>query len=343
MRMNLPPRCRTSTAWLIVCAMALGVSSIQADAPALDNHDPEAAQLVTSDIDAFWNVFDRRDSEDLTSALQRDYLDAGSAGLKAFNTLRIGGADSLAATVRKRPEYYASLRAPSQQVAAYSDQIRAAFHRLKSLYPSALFPDVYFLIGAMNSGGTLTGSMLLIGVDMHGRSATAPLHELGEWERAVIKPIDEIPYIVAHELIHFQQHYPGSDDSLLAQAIQEGAADFVAERIAGRHINAHLHAYGDPREQALWEEFAGEMHGNDLSHWLYQGSKSTDRPADLGYYIGYRICAAYARAMPDERTAIQGILNIDDFAAFLEASGYARSLGASADTAQETADDQAPR
>lgn len=288
----------------------------------LDNQDPVAARLVTSDIAHFWTSLDSAEAGDLQTSLQAGYLDIASPGLQAFNAMRIGGAAQLAATIRQRPGYYAALREPARRIDSYRPQMLRSFEQLRSLYPPAVFPDVYFLIGSMNSAGTLTESMLLIGVDMHGRNEQAPLHELGDWERAVIKRIDEIPYVVAHELVHFQQRYPAGDERLLAHAIKEGAADFIAELIAGRHINAHLHDYGRSRERALWNHFKSEMLSQNYSNWLYQGASAKRRPADLGYYVGYRICAAYYANALDKRQAISDMLNIERFDQFLLDSGY---------------------
>jgi len=68
------------------------------------------------------------------------------------------------------------------------------------------------------------------------------------------------------------------------------------------------------------------MHGHDASHWLYQGDKSVNRPADLGYYIGYEICKAYYDHARDKRTAVHDIINITDADAFLGASGYTGNM-----------------
>jgi uncharacterized protein YjaZ len=65
------------------------------------------------------------------------------------------------------------------------------------------------------------------------------------------------------------------------------------------------------------------MHGSDLSRWLFQGDRSTDRPADLGYYIGYKICEAFYRRAPDKSEAIRQIIRLTDAEAFLQESGYA--------------------
>ena len=42
----------------------------------------------------------------------------------------------------------------------------------------------------------------------------------------------------------------------------------------------------------------------------------------MGYYVGYRIVEAYYRRAPDKRAAVRDILRIQDFPAFLAASGY---------------------
>ena len=102
----------------------------------------------------------------------------------------------------------------------------------------------------------------------------------------------------------------------------EGSADFIGEMIVGKIINDHLRAYADPHERELWLEFKQQMDGKDSSHWLYQGDKAKDRPADLGYYVGYKICESYYRQAADKAAAIKDILRIRDFKQFLRASQY---------------------
>jgi hypothetical protein len=286
------------------------------------NHDPDAAELVVSDIDLFWKAYDSAKPENRAEVLRIEYLEKGSPGLKEFTRVRIGSGENLAKTIETHPKYYAALREPSGKVADYKEAIRASFRKLKELYEPAVFPDVYFVIGRMNSGGTLTNTGLLIGVDMHGMSKATAVEELGAWHKANLKPIEGIPYIVAHELIHYQQKYPKNDASLLGKAIMEGSADFVGELISGGQINGHLHTYGNPRERELWAEFKREMDGKDHSNWLFQGDRAKDRPADLGYYVGYKICESYCKHAADKKAAVRAILEIKDFKDFLKASQY---------------------
>jgi hypothetical protein len=294
--------------------------------PSKLNHDPDAARLISSDIPHFWKVFDAVSLKDAGNVFQREYIDAGSAGLHDFLKERIRNGRALAAVVAARPGYYAAIRANTLAIAeapAINEAIHKSFRRLKEVYPEAVFPDVYFVIGRMNSAGTVSSNGLLIGVEMNARDDGTPVDELNDWERAVTGQIANLPHIVAHELIHIEQK-PALEGAgtLLQQSLNEGAADFMGELISGGVINRVQRTYGDAHEQALWAEFRGEKSGRDLSHWLYQGDRSKDRPADLGYYIGYKICEAFYRRTADKREAVHRILNITDPEAFLKESGY---------------------
>jgi hypothetical protein len=290
------------------------------------NTDPETAKIVTSDIDLFWKAYDKAKPENNLYVYRDEYLRKGSVGLKEFTRLRIGSSCNLVDSIEARPKYYAALRGLSLKIASYDNQIRAAFRKLKEIYPPAVFPDVYFVIGRMTSAGTLSDKGLFIGVDMFGRNPDAPLDELDSWHKAVVAPAERLPYIVAHELIHYEQKY-SQDDSLLAKAINEGVADFVGELISGRNTNPHLHAYGDPIEKQLWLEFKRDMLGKDVNGWLYQGDQAKDKPADLGYYIGYKIAESYYKNSSDKKQAVKDILEIKDFQKFLADSRYEEKLG----------------
>lgn len=289
--------------------------------------NPGDARLVTSDIQNFWRAFDLAKPENLAEVFDREYFTPGSPGLKDFTQLRIKDAKTLAATVNHLRKYYDSARASTLRIESMQPKIRASFYALKYLYPEAVFPDVYFLIGRLSSGGTTSGRALLIGAEMYGRTPEMPQEVLNDWLKQVLSPVENVPAIVAHELIHFQQKSPlNLRGTLLGQTIHEGSADFVGELICGSQINTHLHAYGNPREKELWNEFKPAMTGKDFSKWLYNGSASKDRPADLGYYVGYKIAEAYYQQAKDKQQAIKGILEIGDFEQFLKDSGYEKKF-----------------
>jgi len=286
------------------------------------NTDPEKVNIVSSDIDLFWRAYDMAKPENSLYVYRDEYIRKGSIGLRDFTMYRIGSSCELVDAIEARPKYYASIREVSLQAHTFKEPMRAAFRKLKGLYADAVFPDVYLLMGKMNSGGTYTENALLIGVDMYGMTPKTPTDELSDWHKKVLKPIDEIPFIVAHELVHYQQKFPKGDKSLLGSSIGEGSADFIAELISGKHINQHLHEYGNPKERELWLAFKQSMVSNDASLWLYNGGKIKDRPADLGYYMGYKIAEAYYQNAVDKKQAVRDILEIKDFIEFLKTSRY---------------------
>lgn len=293
------------------------------------NSDPDEVRLVTSDIDHFWLAYDLSEgktTEEKISIFESEYFAKGSTGLKDFIDARIESAEGLVEVIEARPKYYASIRESSNRVLDLTDQIRGYLHNWRQLYDKAVFPDVYFLIGKMNSGGTTSSNGLLIGTEISCRTDDLPVDELNEWYLEVLRPVEDIPYIVIHELIHTQQSYNFEENTLLGHSIHEGAADFLGELATGKHINPHLHVYGDAHESELWESFSNEMLQTKFDNWLYNGGRSTaERPADLGYYVGYKICEAYYEKTTDKKTAIEDILSIKngpDALRFLKDSGY---------------------
>ena len=299
--------------------------------------DPDQAKLVTSDIDNFWRAMDMATAANLEEVLDREYLKRASPGLEDFIKLRIGNAKNLASVVNAHRKYYQSIRESTLKISSMRPRIKAAFYALKSLYPDAIFPDVYFVIGRLSSGGTTSKRALLIGTEMYGRTPATPTEELNDWLKQVLAPVDNIPYIVAHEIIHVQQKMTFAR-TLLGRSIIEGSADFLAELISGKHINEHLHLYGNPRERELWEEFKKEMNDSKTDRWLYNGASAKDRPADLGYYIGCKIAESYYNRAADKRQAVRDIIEVQDFEKFLRDSGYESKFVKTEDRSQKTED-----
>ena len=291
--------------------LLLSVNSIAQTNEVTFSKNPRDAKFYTTDIVNFWKVFDATYPNFEATAFQEKYIDAGSKGLKGFTKNRIENGNNLSNTIKANLKYYEAIRESSLSIDKKRDRFYECFDKLKKIYPEAVFPDVYFVIGAKNSGGTAFNEGLIVGAEMFGK-------ENNDFKPAI--EIDYVDEVVAHELIHFQQKYaPGN--SLLAQCIREGSADFICELIAGSHSNTKIHQYGNAHSKELWNEFITEMNGNNWTNWLYS-SKDKSRPKDLGYWIGYKITKAYYNQAEDKAKAIHEILNIKDFDAFLADSKY---------------------
>lgn len=289
------------------------------------NRDPDAVRLVTDDIAHFWDAFDARAVLGTERALDSLYFGRATPGLQDFQQLRLQRKDTFAKTVDVAARYYGSTRASMARIPTFEPSLRDMLRRFAALYPDATFPDVYFVVGRLSTGGTTGSAGLLIGAEMYGRTddslLTAPL---GNWHRAVLRPVDDLTVIVAHELVHYQQGQLGS--SLLGRSLREGIADFVAELLTGQNLNAGAVDYLDAHEAELRAEFLAGMTKDDVSQWLYNGDASVGRPADLGYAVGHHIARAYYERQADKRTAVREMLtlsNEDAARRFLDASGWA--------------------
>jgi len=204
--------------------------------------------------------------------------------------------------VKRRKEDYDKSRNVLQSLESKKKRIKAIYTAMKYWYPESTFPPIYFVFGRFNTGGTVSEDGILIGTEK-------------------LNNLDGLPALAAHELIHFQQKIFG-DNSLLKQSILEGSADFIGELISGEHINQVAFDYGEAHENNLCEEFILLMSQEDLIDWLYGTSGKDDRPNDLGYWMGYKITAAYFNKQEDKQQAIHNIINIDDPYKFLLESGY---------------------
>jgi len=274
------------------------------------NTNPDDIQVITSDIDRFWSTVDNYEGE-LSVALDKEYIEKGTDGLKDFTSTQIINAEKLANQYLADKEYYASIRNNSLLTIKTKEDIIKYFKVFKSIYPKAKFPDIYFLIGRRNSGGTASKNGLLIGAEVHT--------DFNKYVPTVI-----------HELMHFNQTDINSSwGSPLTQSIHEGGADFIASLVLGDsiRINDETYNYGYQHEEELWEEFStnmyktGEIGKEEINKWFYGGQKEGE-PIMLGYFIGYQITKSYYDKMEDKQKAIYRILNNHFSKRLLEDSGY---------------------
>lgn len=265
--------------------------------------DPDSTTFLTKDIINFWRAFDDFQKDSSINSFDKEYINIGSAGVKGFIPNRIQDAANLLKTVKLRKGDYQKVRENTLRIKEKEKQCRSTFYALKYWYPEAQFPPAYFVIGAYNSGGTFSEDGIFIGAEMQ-------------------TDVNNIPYIVAHELIHFQQKNWTENPTLLQQSIVEGSADFLGELISGVNTNKVANDYGNKNEYRLCKEFIARMDSANYTDWMYSVSGKDDRPNDLGYWIGYKITREYFHKAADKKQAIKEILDIKDYKAFLNKSEY---------------------
>jgi hypothetical protein len=256
--------------------------------------------------------------------LDSAYLAAATPGLRAY--ARVYGLDgaALAAAVAREPERYGRVASETlARVSALEPAVRRMLERYRELYADVVYPPIYFLVAHYVAGGTVQPEGVLIATEVYTQPAAGGTP--GD------NTLDDLVHLVAHELTHYQhaaadpQRYQ-SANSLLARAIKEGAADFIAEKVSGGHINGPAHAYGVAHEWELWSRFRCEMHGTDTGDWFFRRPAEPDWPQDLGYFIGYQIVQSFFERQADATAAIAAIIRVADYPGLLEASGYEEML-----------------
>ena len=274
------------------------------------NSNPDEIEIITSDLDRFWDTVDNYEG-DLSVALEENYIKPGTEGLKDFIPKRIISSSFLASTYLEDKDYYTNIRMSTMQVDSTKKEIIKYCKLFKKIYPKAKFPDIYYVIGSRNSGGTASRNGLLIGAE-------------------TFKNFNESIPTVIHELMHFNQSvisFPMG--SSLNQAIHEGGADFVAGLVFGDSLrmNNETYEYGYKNEKALWMEFKSKMHetgevgSQEIYKWFY-GGQEDGFPMMLGYFIGHQITKSYYDKKEDKQAAVKRILNHKLSNKFLIDSGY---------------------
>ncbi|UTW56073.1 hypothetical protein [Kordiimonas sp. SCSIO 12610] len=291
---------------------------------------PDDANLIFDDVPRFWAAYDAADkfrSLDGKAAKFRElYLAPGTAGAIDYHWIKTKSMEQLAQKIKESKGFYDGIRKQTLKAASFEPQIRAGFRKLKSIYKDAHFPDVTFVIGRLNSGGTAGPTGMLIGLDVWSWQEGVPLDGISPGFQNILTANDlsRLPYIVVHEQIHAMQGYTGKA-TLLRGVLQEGSADFLAQLALPDAELPSYFVWGAAHEEQVWNRFKEDMLGTDYSNWIANNNDAIgdDWHADLGYFIGAQICKAYYDQAADKQQAIKDLLYVNDAEAIFEKSGYA--------------------
>lgn len=313
---------------LVIKVCLLGFLLMNITYSCSDDNDITEPQFVTSDIDLFWDVFDEYEGNLSEAIIRDDYINKGTVGLQDFaalKTLRTALKDR----VRTNRTYYEAVRKNTLDLSDAINSTKQGLRKLIDVFHQARIPNVYFVIGAMSAGGKISGNGLLIAAEMFSKDDNTNLNGLSSWHNSVIRNREFLASIVVHESIHVQQALfggSGNFTTVLEKSIQEGMADFIVKQVMPDEpfFNEHLHEYGDAREEMIWKEFELEMNLNlGSTEWLYTGSFTEQgHPADMGYYVGYKILEAYSAQFSSLELAIEAMLTTNDYEEIFKKSGY---------------------
>ena len=281
--------------------------------------DRTASSVVSDDLDRFWCAVDSirttSDSVRQLAYLREIFVDSASAGQQALFAARNYRPEEYVHSLRRYPAYYASLRRNIVREAATMERIDSYLDRLRRYYPQAGPARVYFGMGNFRTSGTTVDSLVLIGSELAFADHTVDISELPD-ELAYVKdylrtdPVRDLDFLVVHEYVHTQQQ-ESFGVSLLATALREGAAEFLAERATGKPSPTPAIAYGREHEDRVFAVFRRQMFNRNPGFWLWTDAPNEFGTRDLGYYVGYRLARQFYEGSADTLRAAAELIELD--------------------------------
>nr|WP_262902592.1 DUF2268 domain-containing protein [Winogradskyella sp. SM1960] len=130
--------------------------------------------------------------------------------------------------------------------------------------------------------------------------------------------INDLGYLVVHENLHTLQQIKANENSILDQAITEGAAVFLTEHFCGQEslvgiagIDQDMIDYAGKNRTEIWTEFGTDLKNpENFSKWFW--STNSKYPYSMGYYMGYMICKSFYENQKDKQDAIKKLIVIND-------------------------------
>ncbi|RYY06536.1 MAG: hypothetical protein EOP43_06055 [Sphingobacteriaceae bacterium] len=283
--------------------------------------------IETKDIDNFWSAFDSlkyaTSVNDSINIIQARYIDQASNYFKEFIKLRKFTAEEYITLIKKYPKFWSSIRKETENVKFRKAEIEKVLDVYEKALPEFKRPNVCFAIGCLRTGGTTRDNLIVIGTELAASTTETNKSELSPWLKSIIGTLGDIFSMVAHEAIHIQQK-DGLLKNLVEFSMNEGVADFLSEKITGYNINKITYKYGFENDCTLRIEFLNDFSKNKInfSGWLFNGGKSVNRPANLGYYIGYRVAEEYYFNATDKKEAVSALLNTKNYMKIFKQSKY---------------------
>lgn len=299
----------------MLCAMA---------EPAID---PLAITVELEDAERFAQLFRSSEGAPTAEALQVQYLDPAGRGVEIFTPYRIRNAQHLAAVIARDPAPYRDAIGRCLPLVRQTEpDLRAIYLGFRGLLPEQPLPRIAVVFGAGNSGGTAQPDMQVLGLEVLCRLAPD-----GAAFRRIMR------HFYAHETVHTFQRFDQKRleaDPLLADALAEGTADYLARLVTGEVPDPERARWAEANAAFVWAEFARDIAAARdpslteaqrkavMRRWVGNaGNPPEGWPSELGYWVGMTIAEGYVAKAPDRAAAIRELLRLDDPRAVLARSG----------------------
>jgi hypothetical protein len=312
--------------WLPLAALLSGATIATAQ---------PATTVITTDVDHFWEAFDRiaatTDTATQRALLSTFFLDKASPGQRAMIAARRYTPDQYLHAIRSYPKFWRSIRANMMTAAQQAAAIDRGVEQLRKLYPALVPATVYFTVGAFRSPGTIAEGQVLIGSEFALGDSTVDTSEFPPAMENMApyfaaNPIRSLVQLAVHEYVHTQQR----DDRyvLLNRSLYEGVAEYLSVLATGQPSSAPAIAYEPQHRVQIAERFTPQLLSRTaVDRWLYNDRSNEFGMRDLGYAVGYAIAQGVLARASDRSAAIAQLITLapGDSASLdqlVDASGY---------------------
>ena len=291
--------------------------------------------IITSDIDNFWNAYDKinatKDTIQQIKLLKTLFLDKASEGQKNMIQARNYSEKEYLNTINNFPKFWTSIRENTLKAKTIDKELSIGIDKLKSIYPQLKPAKIYFTIGALRSNGTTMDSLVLIGTELAFADKQTPTEEFPEYLSHLrsffdSEPSENVVFLNIHEYIHTQQKTT-IGNNLLAQTVLEGVAEFLAEKALNTKSPNPQIQFGKENDAKIKSKFELEMFSPNVYNWIWNSANNEFGMRDLAYYVGYKICEEYYNTSEDKQKAIEQMIQLDynnenELIEFVEKSNY---------------------
>ncbi|WP_109260763.1 hypothetical protein [Hyphobacterium indicum] len=289
------------------------------------------AEIHFDDLRLFAEALEAIDAGEAPLTAFERYVDEASPAFHAFAERYGTTAESIAAAFEARPNYYRTLPSLEAYIMSREGELNAAIERLSSTAPAGQVAPIFFLVADQTAGGTpvrVNGPdgpavHIAIAIDAIALTDETDLSEFPNGTGGRARASD-LPQVAVHEDAHVLQMwsqggienylsiYNPDNGNMLAVAVREGCAEYVTYLASGWRLGDR-HIYGEANELALWSEFEAVMDAPPFSApgWFSgRHPDHTDWPAQIGYWMGFRICEHHHQSAANPDAAIHDLFTL---------------------------------
>lgn len=280
--------------------------------------------IVYDDVQHLHDLLSKYSAKDINEAIiQKEYFDKGTPGLKGLIEKDRLSAATYAQYVSAHYGFLKSVCAQLPNIQSQSHQLKGLLKQFSDYFPNARYMPSYFVIGQGYHGGTATPAGFVI--ELQKNVLGLPNIDKSTIDTTKISSYDNIDQLWIHEQVHIARKKQHLSSSLLRMTIDEGSADFIAYKMTGKISHARTYQYGEENHERLVKEWKEDLKKDATKvrvKWVWNWGRSSTRPPDIAYYIGFKITEAYYDNHDDKERALKDILEMKSYENFYKMSGF---------------------